>query len=170
MNAPNDYILRRLRAACRYCPDTGELYWQRSPYETTAWNNKYAGKRAFISVNNGYHRGKFMQTGMQASNVAWFLHCGEWPQHIVDHLDGDTLNDRWLNLEAKTQSENLLNCKRTKNRYGLPGVEPVGGGYTAMVCLNRKKQRLSVHDTPEAAYAERAAWYKSRGREVNDRL
>jgi hypothetical protein len=33
-----------------------------------------------------------------AEHLAWLYVTGEWPKHAIDHVNGDTLDNRWENL------------------------------------------------------------------------
>lgn len=40
----------------------------------------------------------------------------------VDHINGDSLDNRKVNLRVVSQSQNMHNAKMPKNKYGMPGV------------------------------------------------
>lgn len=44
-----------------------------------------------------------------AHRVVYFLDTGEWPLGVIDHIDGDTLNNDPPNLRDVSYSENGLN-------------------------------------------------------------
>lgn len=59
---------------------------------------------------------------MSAQRLIWFYQTGEWPIE-VDHEDGDTANNEWLNLRAVTHTINMKNKKKYKtNSSGFVGV------------------------------------------------
>lgn len=59
-----------------------------------------------------------------SGRVVWILHNGYLPKNLViDHVDGDTTNNRIENLRAISQSENNRNASiRKDNASGIPGV------------------------------------------------
>lgn len=79
---------------------------------------------------------------------------------VVDHIDGNPLNNVRSNLRQCTSAENSRNRRRHKNnRSGFKGVyaDRRSGGrirsWTAEIKLDGKKYRLGSHKTPELAYA-----------------
>lgn len=86
-----------------YDPETGILSrikrtgnnWRPGPVTPSA-NAKYIGFR-FRGVICRVHR------------AAFFYMTGEWPVGEVDHVDGDTFNNRWENLRACNRSQNGFN-------------------------------------------------------------
>jgi hypothetical protein len=90
---------------------------------------------------------------------------------VVDHVDGDGLDNRRFNLRLCSQSDNTLFVSRpnTNSKSGIRGVHQRGKKWEAAICRNRKVTRLGLFDTKdEAAAAYRSAkahilaWGKSR--------
>lgn len=66
------------------------------------------------------------------SRVIWEMVNGPIPEgYIIDHLDGNALNNRIENLACKTRGENMQNRKLDKrNNTGVPGISYLeSGGY-----------------------------------------
>jgi hypothetical protein len=71
----------------------------------------------------------------------------------VDHIDGNTLDNRRANLRLATHSENLRNMKRKKNnRSGYRGVHRVRNRWCAQITCNRKVRTLGTFATAEEAH------------------
>lgn len=108
-----------------------------------------------------------------AANLIWCMVTGHWPVHLVDHKDGDSLNDRWGNLRPATHLENLQNLRRPlNNTSGIKGVSfhAARRKWIAQLVINGKHHWLGRFETPEAAAAaHEAAEIRLRGdlRRVN---
>jgi hypothetical protein len=86
---------------------------------------------------------------------------------IVDHIDGDRLNNRRENLRLCGNAENLRNRKTPKNnKTGYKGVsrDARRNKYQAIIKAENKKHYLGSFDTPEkAALAYNAAAIRLHG-------
>lgn len=92
-----------------------------------------------------------------AHRLAWLYMTGEWPDHTIDHIDGDGLNNRWDNLREATQSQNSWNRKRqSNNTTGYKGVsfDRRSGSYRASICIEGRKITRQNFPTAEEAYRE----------------
>ena len=67
------------------------------------------------------------------SRVIWEMVHGPIPEGmIIDHLDGNALNNKIENLACKTRGENMHNRKINKNnKTGFPGILFNGSSYIA---------------------------------------
>lgn len=111
----------------------------------------YAGKPALAGVSNkGYWVGTFSGRHMKAHRVVFFLKTGEWPEQ-VDHLNGNRLDNRGVNLRAATNSTNQHNIKNATGVW----VEVVKGykRYRAKIVANGKRIYLGSFRTEEEACA-----------------
>lgn len=80
--------------------------------------------------------------------------------HVVDHIDGDGLNNTLGNLRVATGSQNVCNSRlRSDTRSGFKGVSWDGqtGKWMANIHVNGKRHFLGRYTTPEAAAAAYAA-------------
>ena len=73
----------------------------------------------------------------------------------VDHINGDTLDNRYSNLRIGDRSLNQQNLRRAKrhNKSGVLGVtfHPKRNNYTANIVVNGVRKYLGVFMTKEAA-------------------
>ena len=107
----------------RYEPETGKLFWLPRDLEFfkdarswKIWNTKNATKEAFaVKSGDGYFRGKLFGRDFKAHRVIWAMQTGKWPEHQIDHIDHNGLNNAWRNLRVATQSQNNAN-KRSKEK------------------------------------------------------
>lgn len=91
-----------------------------------------------------------------------YLHriiAGAKPGDIVDHINGDTLDNRRSNLRISTQRLNQGNQRRVRGVVPFKGVTFESGRYRARIRLNGKKLNLGSYKTPQEAaeaYAQAA--------------
>lgn len=117
--------------------------------------------------DNGYRRFKhYNGKAYKASRVIYYLHTKEWPE-VVDHIDGNRLNDNIMNLRAATRSLNNKNVKKRKNNTsGHKGVsfKKKIGKYQVLVQVDGKNIYFGVYsDLEEAAEVARKAREKLHG-------
>jgi len=74
----------------------------------------------------------------------------------IDHIDGDGLNNRRLNLRKATAAQNQhnqgINIVNTSGFKGV-GFHKESGKWSAKIKINRKRLHLGYFATPEAAHA-----------------
>ena len=75
------------------------------------------------------------------------------PGEIVDHVDGDVLNNRRSNLRLATHTDNMRNRKlQVNNKSGYTGVRIRRSRWVAEIRVNGKKIHLGYFDNAEDAY------------------
>lgn len=133
--------------------EDGVLYWTRPDQK------RNIGRRVGKLDKHGYlrlhpARGKMVSV----HRLIFFMFHGWFPE-IVDHRDGNRLNNRIENLRAATPCENMRNVKlSTRNKSGVKGVRPAGDKWIAMIRVNRRLKHLGTFpDKFEAICARKSA-------------
>jgi hypothetical protein len=89
----------------------------------------------------------------KAHRLAWLYMTGLWPENQIDHIDGNSSNNRFNNLREATASQNIANRLHNVGESGLRGVDRHGRGWRAKIKVNRKAIYLGIFDTKEEASA-----------------
>ena len=118
-----------------YCD--GEIYWKERPRDEfmsdkshAATNSNFSGKLAGSIVSSEHSVTSYRQLVLNGSThkchrVIWEMHKGSIPAGlIVDHIDGNGLNNRIENLRLVNASDSARNCPLPK--HSSTGVIGVG--------------------------------------------
>jgi HNH endonuclease len=102
-----------LHEELKYDPITGLWTWKINKKGPGAKIGALAGT---IGIIHGVRRRliKFKQEQYFAYRLAWFYMTQEWPTEI-DHVNRDSLDDRWRNLREVTHAENIVNSSLRNN-------------------------------------------------------
>lgn len=136
-----------------YEPDTGRLLWRVNKVGPGARVGREAGSvRA-----DGRYRTVF------TAGHRWYVHRVVWqmtfgpipPSLCIDHINGNGLDNRLINLRMVTRSLNQRNRRRSKvNRTGVTGVHHHGDAFVA-VCAGEYLGRFRT--VAEAAAVRNAS-------------
>ena len=128
-----------LEACFSYDPDTGKILWKARPLDHF---NTERGCKTFNSSFVGRSYGGRLCGGyVDPSHIAWVLGTGEYPELLIDHINGDKLDNRLCNLRDVDNATNVRNAKlRCDNKTGTPGIsyKPSVGRYVVQIVLNGK--------------------------------
>ena len=107
-----DYI----NSVLRY--DDGKLFWKQTMNQR-AFAGKFAGA---LRARGDYLDIQLKGKKYRLHRLVFFMFNGWWPT-VVDHIDGNTLNNRIENLRAATQLQNIYNSRiRKRNTSGHKNV------------------------------------------------
>ena len=110
--------VERLHEAFSYCPDTGALTWKVQPRGRGKKGSLAGGPNSLGYTQVVIDRGHFL-----SHRIIWKMVTGEEPPESIDHIDGDTSNNRFTNFRSATVSENLCNSKIcARNTSGVKGI------------------------------------------------
>lgn len=82
--------------------------------------NNITGKEIGF-ITSGYKRIQMFDSNIAVSRLVYQIYIGSIPKdYVIDHVDGNKLNNSFSNLEAVTPSENLSRAYK----MGLISVDP----------------------------------------------
>ena len=112
-----DWVKREVINRLNYDPETGSLTW--ASRDCKFFDKERVGKEVgYVFVKDGYINKtlhmeiKGKKVVVVVARLCWLVQTGDWPKHTIDHIDRDTLNNKWDNLRDVTQSVNNQNKSR----------------------------------------------------------
>ena len=90
--------------------------------------------------------------------LVWLFVHGHWPENVIDHINGNTTDNRIENLRdvpRKTNQENQRKAAASNKTTGLLGasLHKKTGKYVAAIQTDRKTKYLGLYATPDQAHA-----------------
>jgi len=89
----------------------------------------------------------YQRYSMYGHRLAWFLHYGELPKKQIDHIDGNKINNKILNLRDVSGQENSFNFTKAKG-YSW---DKKNKKFHASIKVNYKGKHLGRFNTQEEA-------------------
>jgi hypothetical protein len=107
------------------------------------------GKEQKSLYTNGYVRVWIKGYHFTAARVVWKHVNGSEPLEDIDHINGDRLDNRLINLRAVSRAENMRNAKRSAaNTSGVTGVvfDKVNNKWMAQIMVDYKMIKIGRYD------------------------
>ena len=132
----------RVRELLDYDPESGEFKWKPRP----AGHRRASG---YVSITiDGIE--------VKAHQLAWFITHGEWPKTMIDHINGNTSDNRIANLRDATHKINAQNRRKAaaSSRSRLLGVtwHKQRNKWMADIYHDGRKKYLGLFETQEEAH------------------
>ena len=125
------------------------------------WNSVNANKPSLTFVDaSGHLTGRIFGKPVFAHRVVFAMQKGHWPEHSIDHINGDPSDNRLVNLRDVPHIENLRNqVTRKNNTTGVNGVSFNNrlGKWMAHICVKGKYTHLGFFLAKDAAVSARQA-------------
>ena len=143
---------QRLREVLAYDPETGIF-----SRKVKAGHNRPCDRVGCVRDKSGSHPYLVVMVDYvlyRAHRLAWLYIHGEWPPQNIDHINGDTLDNRIANLRPCNQQQNNGNQRRAKNNTsGFRGVsfKADRGKWKAYIVVGNKQRHLGYFSSAEAA-------------------
>ena len=139
----------RLKQLATYDPETGLF---------TCAMNRRGSKNKVGDVlgsltRNGYIEIQFDGQKYMIHRLAVLYMTGKMPEGVIDHINRNPADNRWINLRVVTQFENTHNQFRRPeyNSTGYVGVHRWGGKYRAKIKVRNNQVHLGTFDDPAIA-------------------
>lgn len=126
----------------------GKLFWKKS--RTPAIKT---GDEAGCLNHDGYRRVGIGQEVFSTHRLTFLYHHGYMPE-MIDHIDGNTQNNKIENLRECNYNQNNHNAKMRKdNTSGIKGVSfhKVTNKWRARVMVEKKSKELGLFDSIQQA-------------------
>ena len=144
-----DLTVDLLKHLFEYDKETGKLYWKMS--KGTAKKGNVVG----CDNGRGYLRASINSKLYLVHRLVFLMHKGYLPA-VLDHIDGNSRNNRIENLRPASKSQNQHNRKTGKNNTsGFKGVSynKKAAKFRARISHLNKSIFLGLYKTPEEADA-----------------
>lgn len=149
-----------LKECFNYDPSTGVLVWKYRPIQHfkdarahKIWNTKFLGKVAGTAQSDGV-KITLSTLRTMAHRVIWKLVFGAEPAMLIDHKNGNPLDNTLSNLREASYTENNRNRKIIACKVGLKGVvlRKDSGKFRARINVGGGNKWLGTYSTPEEAH------------------
>lgn len=157
------HVKQEVISRFNYNKDTGILTWayrDESDRQNIDFNKRFAGKVAgIVNTDKSGYTSLFLRiqlfgrrVNLVAARVCWLIETSSWPKFTIDHIDGNSLNNRFNNLRDVPQGKNNTNKRAYKcNKTGYKGVDIHHNKYQARISYQGKTYCLGHFETPEEA-------------------
>ena len=151
--ANTDVTAELVRELFEYVPETGALTRKVRTAQSVQVGDR-ADKPWKPGFNDGCLRVTIKNVKFLAHRIVWLHQMGKWPEHSIDHINGNRMDNRIENLRDVPHAINMQNRRvpSIKNKSGFQGVQKHQNKWRASVTVNRVVHRIGMFNTPEEAH------------------
>ena len=146
-----------------YCPESGLFF-----YTESSGKMKAGDKAGYASLVNSKRNISYVKLSIDgeyhlAHRVAAVALGFKIDGLVVDHINGNTLDNRACNLRVCSQADNNKNLSyNRRSKTGINGVYMKNGNFYARITINKKNIHLGVFGNIfDAACARKSALSKN---------
>lgn len=154
----NNLTAEFLRDVLSYDKNTGEFVWRNPPKMGRVKKGEVAGALNRNGTKWQYLYIQINRNKYPCSHLAWLYETGNHPKNFIDHINGDSTDNRICNLRDVSPIVNAQNQRSAKqtNKLGLLGVclHKKSNKYQAQITVNKKRIQIGLFNTAEEAHAE----------------
>lgn len=150
----SDQIKELVMSRVSYDPETGIV----TRRVKSVFHKRWDGTEVKGSKTRGYVMFYIGKKRFWAHRVAFLFMTGDWPAGVVDHINRDKSDNRWVNMRVCTQAQNSCNRSvQSNNTSGVRGVSRVPGKdkWVAVIKFNRRTHYIGQFNSIEEASAAR---------------
>ena len=144
-----------LRQRIKVDTEKGVVTW----VDATRHHKELNGLEAGCSRRSSHHNKRYWYVkidslALKRSHIVFLFGVGHWPVNQVDHINGNSLDDRITNLRGATSTQNAWNHKHRAKQSPTPmGVRQTKSGrYQARIACNKKQIAIGTFETAEQAF------------------
>ena len=138
----------RLIELLHYEQSTGAFSWVDT-------SRHHKNKLCNVGYSNGrYWKIMLLGKSVMAHRLAWLYVTGRMPNGEIDHINGNRLDNSFVNLRDVSHSVNMQNQRhaRANNTTKVLGIRKCGDKFTARIGCNGKRFHLGMFETKEDAH------------------
>lgn len=140
-------VIDLMRERLSYDPDTGAL-----TYSNKAKGNKRAGDKVGCLDRHGYIKVMFQGKMYYAHRMVWMMINGRLPNGLIDHINGNKVDNRIDNLRESSKSQNGANSELALRGGKLRGTTRLKNGkFQSQMKCEGKTYYLGTYSTREDA-------------------
>ncbi len=136
--------------------ERGRVFWKCPPKNHPRLVGSEAGSPRTAQSGKVYWHIKIGRKAYKRGRLIYLAATGRHDFECIDHINGDSEDDRLVNLREATITQNAWNHKGRARRIDLPmGVRRIArsGRYEARISYHKRQMHLGAFDTPEEAHA-----------------